>query len=149
MILIRTILFTLFPNRNGMKDETGNVTLKKCSNFVAFLVSVWREVTLFRAKNELILVRVHNAICWDFLFCFWTKQCVQHCTDQKLSARTEAWKRNILKISPLPRNWKRKNILNAWKRRRKFQNQKGPQSGRDLSVDPGAVPRVKSPPAVG
>lgn len=54
-----------------------------------------------------------------------------------------------LKISPLPREWKRKNILNAFKRRRKFQNQKGPQSGRDLSVDPGAVPRVKSPPAEG
>lgn len=105
-----------FPNRNGMKDETGISNSKMCSISVVRFFSECAgltRVTLFRAQIERFWLGFpKNAISY-FIYLFY-KVASFIIFPSKFFFQSENFESQIkLKISPLPRLWKRKKILNA------------------------------------
>lgn len=131
-----------------MKDETGYVT-RKCARFP--LRSEFRRGSPY-FELKLIMLRFSKKRSVFTLFSFnkVASSLFSLFSRQKFVFQSEHFGSKIkLKISPLPRAWKRTNILNADKvTQSKFQTPKrggSPIWGEDLSVDPGAVPRAKWP----
>lgn len=124
MILIRTIFIYFISKQEWYERWDGICNSKMCPLSVALWVPT--RVTLFRTQIILIEIFKKRSVFTLFSFNKVASSLFSLFSRQKFVFQSEHFGSKIkLKISPLPRAWKRTNILNADKvTQSKFQTPK-------------------------
>lgn len=139
-----------FPNRNGLKDETGNVGSKMCSISVALPREGLRiRVTLFRTEIEWFWLRFAKQSDQHIFYYFLKTSASMIFSNKNWSYRTKISNRikNNSKYL-LFRGYGKGRTFWSLKKAIKISKSKGlfNPGWKDLSVDPGAVPKGKNLP---